>query len=460
MLYSYLLTRSEFKIDDAPETASRDRRYAHLVYLDMLMLMLELSGYSAKSGKKPAIDIVETKLAKNKAAKALSVNDDIRSAILRDANHADAMRSVAPQIYDKLIHSAVYADYAKKRAPELADDITLWTTVLDTIVARDPAVAEALRQAGDFSTVGFQNGIEQAKNTLRSYADSREFYIKARTDLGKSLDKAYELYLRIFQLIIDITDEQERRLEAAKSKYLATSSDLNPNMRFVNNLLVRYLRENASLRGRLEEYKVMRSEVASPLVKALLDQITASDIYKKYVDAEHHTLQSDTDFWRDVLRTIVFTSDDLLEDLEDKSVFWNDDLQIMGTFVLKTLRRISLSDGKEIDMLDKYKDAEDERFGPELFMYVVANQDEYRQYIDKFIERSNWDPERLAYMDIVIMCTAIAEILNYPAIPVGVTVNEYVEIANNYSTEKSGGFINGILYSVIKYLRDENIITK
>ncbi|MDE6651976.1 MAG: transcription antitermination protein NusB, partial [Paramuribaculum sp.] len=161
-----------------------------------------------------------------------------------------------------------------------------------------------------------------------------------------------------------------------------------------------------------------------------------------------------------VYKSIILPSDELAEVLESKSVFWNDDIEIMGTFVLKTVKRIANSQKEPVELLPKFKDDEDARFGSELFMYSVNNLEEYRSYIDKFINASQWDPERLAFMDGVIMITAIAELLNFPVIPIAVTLNEYIEIANSYSTQRSGQFINGILYSVINYLRQEGKLSK
>ena len=132
----------------------------------------------------------------------------------------------------------------------------------------------------------------------------------------------------------------------------------------------------------------------------------------------------------------------------------------MGTFVLKTIRRAGSQDEEKVSFLPKFKDEEDASFGAELFEKSVANREKYRSYIDKFINASNWDTDRLAFMDIVIMIVAIAEIIGYPNIPLPVTFNEYIDIANAYSSPKSGQFINGILYNVVNYLKEENIIAK
>ena len=153
-------------------------------------------------------------------------------------------------------------------------------------------------------------------------------------------------------------------------------------------------------------------------------------------------------------------SDALDDALESMSIYWNDDISIVGTFALKTIRRFAQAEPDEpLDFLPPFKDDEDAAFGDELFTHAVKECDRYRAYIDRFIS-SEWDIDRLAFMDIVIMISAIAEIVHFQAIPVPVSLNEYIEIANNYSTRRSGPFINGILYSVVKMLADEGILNK
>ena len=182
---------------------------------------------------------------------------------------------------------------------------------------------------------------------------------------------------------------------------------------------------------------------------------------------EESDFATDANFWREIMRNIVFSSDELADALENRSVFWNDDLAIMSTFALKTIKR-SYSPAADEDSVDvgrivllpKFMNEADERFGAELFEYVVNNREQYRAYVDRFINPEQWDTERLAYMDIVVLLTAIAEIINYPSIPVPVTLNEYIEIANDYSTPRSGQFVNGILSSVIKLLEQEGVINK
>lgn len=460
ILYSYLLTRSEFKIDTPPEVATRDRKYAYSVYKEMLLLLLELSGYNVTADSKTTPLAVHKKLLSNKAAKALSSNDTVRSIILRGGCNIGKFDAIAQVLHDRIVESAAFKEYSRKRSIELADDVNIWATILQTVILKDKDILSLMRQDTDYSSAGFQMGVAQLIDTLKGYSDSRQLLAKARKDLAASLDKGYELYLSMFQLMLDITSEQERRIEAAKEKYLATAEDLNPNMRLVDNALRTYLLEHEQLGKLLADYHIQPAQIESPLVKKLLDSILESDLYKEFALTHDGDFSADVEFWREVFKSIIFPSSYLVDELEDRNIYWNDDLQIIGTFMLKTLRQISNAGGKPVDILPKYKDDEDAAFGEELFNYAVKNYDLYRSYVERFVNTEQWDPERLAFMDIVVLVTAIAEIVNYPAIPVAVSINEYVEIANTYSTERSGAFVNGILYSVVGYLNAEGVIHK
>lgn len=459
MLYSYLLTRSEFKIDTAPEGGSKDKRYAYAVYSDLLILIQQLSGCRiAGKARQAAVD-VDPKLARNRVGKALADNDTVKQLILRGAVNTSKFDSMLQSLLDKITASAAFRDYKKIKAPTLADDVRFWLTILSTEIAKDEAFKAVMHEDDEFTTVGLNAGVKQIIDTLTSYQDSRLGYINAGKELTASLDKAYELYNSIFVLLMDLTHEQYIRLENAKTKHLATAEELNPNMRFVENMFIERLRENESLQKYLTSNPI--SWENNPiLIRSLLDSILSSQLYADYMSQPSTDYATDCEFWRAVVKNIILPSDDLAEALEAMSIYWNDDLQIMGTFVLKTIKQFASSPDKEVNLLPEYKDDEDENFGPNLFRHAVENRETYREYIDRFINASQWDPERLAFMDIVIMTAAIAELINYPAIPVPVTMNEYVEIANCYSTNKSGQFVNGILFSVVNYLKAEGIIMK
>lgn len=459
MLYAYLLTRSEFRIDSAPDAASRDKRFAYTVYLDLLQLIIELSGCNPqRKGRKQPV-VLPPKLNSNRVGKALADNDTIKNVILKGGTSFEAVLTCVPELAELISQSEAYTDYAKRRKLTLDDDVRLWTTILSTVIAPSKNLEQAFRTNPEFSQVGYEAGFRQLTDTLEAYNDSRAAYRNAQSDLQRSLDTAYSLYHHLFGLMIELTNAQADRIEGAKRKFLATDQDRNPNTRFINNALIARLKENEDLQKYLKDHPLRWADEPS-LIKKLLDTILASDVYKEYMESPERSYEGDCNLWRNLLKYVIINSDELAEELENRSIFWNDDLEIMATFVLKTIGYFAKNPDQPVNMLPEYKDEEDAAFGAELFSLAVENRELYRQYIDKFINSDQWDPERLAFMDIVIMTCAVAELLNYPSIPVPVTMNEYVEIANYYSTARSGQFINGLLYALATYLEQEGILKK
>lgn len=318
------------------------------------------------------------------------------------------------------------------------------------------------RKNPDFTVAGFTRGINSLLYTLSDYKDNRTLFNHARHALDYSLDKAYELYYSLLYLALEITRMQDLRLDAAKHKLLPSDEDLHPNMRFVENKFVKALSENPEFVEYVDTKK-LSWDADDALVRGLLDRILQSEAYQAYMEStDEPSFEADSELWRVIFKNIILPSDDLAEVLESKSVYWNDDLHVMGTFVLKTIRKYcqSKNNGEDVTLLPQYKDEEDRQFGPILFETAVKNYDEYRELIDSFVNQHRWDADRLAFMDTVIMVTAITELLKFPAIPIAVTLNEYIEIANAYSTPKSGAFINGILYSVINKLKADGVLFK
>lgn len=281
---------------------------------------------------------------------------------------------------------------------------------------------------------------------------------KAKKELQASLDKSYELYNSLLQLIIDITDLQDRELDDAKHKFLPSSEDLNPNMRFVENQLVKWLRNSEKLQNFVSDNKITWRD-DELFLRLLLFKVTSSEEYKTYMAMEKTDFASDCEVWLQIMKKVILPDDDLLEHIENMSVYWSvDDLDIMGQFVLKTIRRIEAGDKDPIS--PKYKDDEDSEFGEKLFSLAVQERAENDELINKFVRSERWDSGRIALMDRIIMCTALSEIKNFPSIPVNVTMNEYIELAKNFSTPHSGQFVNGILNAVVKSLREQGKIVK
>ncbi len=460
MLYCYLLTQGEFKLQSAPESGSRDKKYAYTFYCDLLLLILRLSGYKTAPTNKVLSGIDDNKyLPLNKISKLLAADSEIKELGIKSQDLSDKYGHVLSDLYDQITHSSIYRSYIRQKNHDLESDVTFWITLLNTVFAKSPEFLTVARASDGFTLKGFEHGISMVVQTLDKLKDARSSFINARHSLDKSLDEAYRLYHALLALPVELTRLEGIRLDNARNKYLATYDDLNPNTRFVDNEMIRLLSENEEMNRYFSANPFSWNDYPE-LTRLLLDKVTQSDIYQNYMNAEITSQKADCDFWRHIMKNIILPSEELIETLESMSVYWNDDLDIVGTFVTKTIKRFGDYDGSHNILLPQYKDSEDASFGNELFIDTVENFETYRHYIDKFIDTTQWDTERLAFMDVVIMCTAISELLNYPSIPIAVTLNEYIETANCYSTPRSGQFINGILYSVINYLKEEGKLLK
>ena len=280
----------------------------------------------------------------------------------------------------------------------------------------------------------------------------------AKKELTKSLDKSYELYNALLKLMIELTDVQDLRLDEAKHKFLPTEEDLNPNMRFVENEFVKRLRADQTLADFVDDKKINWRD-DELFVRLLLDKILRSEEYQEYMEMPKTSLVRDGEVWYQLMKKVVLPDENLLEHLQSMSVYYtDDDLQIIGQFVMKTIRRFEDEEAQPI--LPQYKNDDDSKFGEQLFSKAVAEMEENNSYIDQFVKTEKWDVERIALMDRVVMCTALTEIRNYPSIPVNVSLNEYIELAKDYSTPRRGQFVNGILNAVVNKLRADKVIIK
>ena len=279
----------------------------------------------------------------------------------------------------------------------------------------------------------------------------------AEKELFFSLSKAYDLYNYLLLLMVEITKQAERKINAAKNKLLPTAEELYPNTKFVDNRFIAQLEVNSQLLQFSETQKKTWSN-EEEFVKNLCEKIMDSDIYKEYMAAETSSYEEDREVWRKIYKKIIFNNTELDQVLEDQSLYWNDDKEIVDTFVLKTIKRFDEKNGAKQELLPEFKDEEDKDFARRLFRRTILNADYYRHLISE--NTRNWDLDRVAFMDVVIMQIALAEILSFPNIPVSVSLNEYIEIAKLYSTPKSGNFINGTLDGIVKVLQKENKLTK
>lgn len=462
MLYSFMLTRSDFRIQETPAKRSRDSRFAYEMYLDTLLLILKLSGRKISPKDKtvnPPTEQVLPALSKAAMVSSLASNGELQELSVKYNRDLSQYSSILTYLLEEIADSSAAKDYSKKRKKTLAEDVAFWVLVLETIISKDEKFIDAARSNENFTVSGFEAGITMAINTLRDFYDVKSATVNARRNLQESLNQAYKLYAGLLLLPRDITRLRQEQIESAKDKYLPTADDLNPNLKFIDNKLIPAIEQSESLNTYLKE-NPFSWENDYYLVRDLLDAILKSNSYAEYMSTKGSDFQADCEFWRNIFKEVILPSDALAEALESRSVYWNDDINIVGTFVMKTLRRTATEADGKLELLPMYKDEDDEKFGESLFVQSINNADTYRELIDRFINDNQWDTERIALMDIVILTAAIAEILNFPSIPIPVTLNEYIEIANYYSSPRSGQFINGLLFSVINYLKENNQLQK
>ncbi|MFV0419520.1 MAG: transcription antitermination factor NusB [Dysgonomonas sp.] len=280
---------------------------------------------------------------------------------------------------------------------------------------------------------------------------------KAENELMFSLQKSYDLYFYMLSLMLELTTTYEQKIDARKSKLLPTEEDIKPNTKLLDNKFIKQLASNKEIEKYLTDRPFSWSE-HDAFIRKMLETILNSDTYKEYIEEESDTYDNDREFWRKIFKHVICAEEDLYTLLEDESLYWNDDVEIVQSFVLKTIKRFDEENGASQKLLPMFKDDSDREFAVKLLRESLFNGKEYRELIDKYTK--NWESERIALMDMVVMQIAIAEIMTFPSIPISVTLNEYIDIAKSYSTVKSASFINGILDAIVKELKEEKKIIK
>lgn len=279
----------------------------------------------------------------------------------------------------------------------------------------------------------------------------------AEKELKASISKAYDLYHFLFSIIIELTRYAELTIDNKRNKFRPTEEELNPNTRFIDNLFVQQLVQNEQLNAYRTKNPFPRDD-HQDILKRIYESILASNYYAAYMAETEHLYESDKNLWRKIIKQELLNNEEFDEFLEDQSIYWNDDLDIVESFVVKTIKQFDQANGAEQKLLPMYKDASDEEFVTTLFRNTIANADEYGALIDEHTK--NWELDRIAFMDIVIMKAALSELLSFPTIPVNVTFNEYIEIAKTYSTARSGLFVNGVLDKIVNELKRSNKLIK
>ena len=292
--------------------------------------------------------------------------------------------------------------------------------------------------------------------TYAYYQNGNRNLDAAEKELLFSLSKAYHLYHYLLALIVAVSKEARKYYDVEVAKANREGLPL-PSSKFVDNKFATQLEENKQLCDFIANQKQTWDDDVE-FVRKLYSQIAQSRIYIDYIESDDCSYEADREVWRKLYKSLIMDNDELDTVLEEKSLYWNDDKEIVDTFVLKTIKRFEPENSVKQELLPEYKDEDDKDFARKLFRATILNADQYQRYMSE--TSRNWDFSRLAYMDVVIMQIAIAEMLNFPNIPINVTINEYVDLAKIYSTPKSSGYINGMLDSIARYLISSGVLLK
>lgn len=276
-------------------------------------------------------------------------------------------------------------------------------------------------------------------------------------ELFFSLQKTYDLYHYLMALVIDIQKFAEERIDLGMKKLRPTSEDLAPNTKFIENHLIKQLKDNIQLNKYLTVSKLTWID-EEDMIRRIYMKLIEQDFYKEYMQTPGRNYTDDRKVVEDIFKYLILDNDDIESLLEEQSIYWNDDMDFVVSMILKTFKKFKETSSETQALLPMFKDDEDHQFAKDLYRKVVVNHTDNVALIKQ--HTVNWDIERIAYIDNLILELALCEFLYFPSIPTKVTMNEYIELSKYYSTEKSRNFINGILDKALKDLKKENKIQK
>jgi N utilization substance protein B len=273
-----------------------------------------------------------------------------------------------------------------------------------------------------------------------------------------SIENIQDLYLTLLAALVEIRKKEVVFLQKSAEKHLATKEEKNPNKKFVNNAILELLEENNSLSIALQDRKINTWNLNDDYITILLNAIKESDLYATYMRNNANTFEEDKEFIASIFMEVIAPNEKLYEYLEDNKLTWIDDIPLVNTEIIRQLKAIKNGKEDSFRVSRLYKDTEDKEFVSNLFRKTILNEKELaKEFEDK---TPNWDMERIAEIDTILLKMAICEFLKFPSIPTKVTINEYLEIAKEYSTPKSSIFINGILDNLVKELEQNKRLLK
>lgn len=264
--------------------------------------------------------------------------------------------------------------------------------------------------------------------------------------LNVSIQSIEDLYVLMLSLLIEVHQLAQEHLELGKKKHLATLEDINPNKKFVENKVLKQLANSPFISDYLSKNKLNNWQNHSDYVRLIWNEIKESELYKNYIGSAELSFNDDKEFVIATYKEIIAPNDKLFDFLESENISWVDDIPLVNTFIVKKIT--SLGKGKTFNKPALFKDDDDQQFVSDLFKKTALHHHEFTNDIDE--KTPNWDAERIAEIDLILMKMALIEFVYFPSIPTKVTINEYIEIAKDYSTTKSSFFINGVLDKLSK----------
>ena len=283
--------------------------------------------------------------------------------------------------------------------------------------------------------------------------------ISSQKLLMKSIDEVYQMYVSMLALVVDITEYTAHDALERANKHLPTAEDLNPNQKLLHNKFANVLKHNPEYVAAVNKYQI--NWFSDPeLVKSIFNKLKESKEYEAYLAEDfEESLESSKEIIKFIFRKMLLKNVNVVQAFEDKFINWPVDREVMQGMIAKTIKNFESENPLDNKLTPISADwSEDSTFVKDLFTYTLKNDDKYQ---DLIAERTkNWESERIALMDTILMKMAICEMMNFPSIPVKVTINEYLELSKDYSTPKSNTFINGILDKILNDLKRNNSIKK
>ena len=287
---------------------------------------------------------------------------------------------------------------------------------------------------------------------IKSYDDD---VLKEEKFIKHSIKRMFDLYVLLLDLLVEVQKLAEEKQEISKKKYLATKEDLSPNRKFVENKLIKKIAESSSLTLYKEAQNLDNWSKDDEYIKIIWDLLQNSDLFSDYLNSLEDSFNSDKDFVVAFFKEIVAPNVKLAEYFEGENITWVDDIPFVNTWVVRSLSKQKPSNAFKLGSL--YKNQDDEDFVSDLFKKVILNHHSFENDIK--IHTPNWETDRIADMDMILIKMGVCEFLNFPFIPTKASINEYIEIAKDYSSEKSGYFVNGVLDKLSReFLKDKKIV--